>query len=110
MRGRIPRSHSRSRVRALIGVLALLIALGLDLTTAYAQATAVCSNMPGSGERISCTEARNSTTDIDIDAQRVDVDTTMLNEHGIYGEHNGTGNIIIKAEHGVDIWDQRRDE
>ena len=103
MRGRFPRSHSRSRVRALIGVLALLIALGLDLTTAYAQADAVCNNMPGSGERILCTEARTSTTDIDIDAQRVDVDTTTAAEHGIYGEHNGTGDIIIKAEQGVDI-------
>ena len=97
MRGRFPRSLSRSRVRALIGVLALLIACSLDVTTAYAQATAVCNNMPGSGERISCTEDSASTTDIDIDTSNLTISTTGESDAGIQATHGGSGNIDINS-------------
>ena len=84
-------------VRALIGVLALLIACSLDVTTAYAQATAVCNNMPTSSQWIKCTENAASANDIYIDTSNLTISTTGLNDAGIQATHGGTGKIDIKS-------------
>ena len=89
------RSLSCRRVRISTSVLALLVALVLGVTTASAQTTAVCSNTPAMGQRIECTEDATSTSDIDINASGVDIDTSGSLEPGIYGFHQGTGNIDI---------------
>ena len=73
-------------------VLAALLAVGVH--TASAQQTA-CRNTPATDERIECTEDATSTSDIDIDASGVDIDTSGSLEPGIYGFHQGTGNIDI---------------
>ena len=60
-----------------------------------------------SGQRIACTEDATSTTDIDIDAEGVDIDTTADNEHGIGAMHQGdedidvTVGVKISQEHEV---------
>ena len=82
-------------VALLTGVCLMLAALVLWVADASGQTTAVCSNAPGTDERIECTEAATSTDPIDIDAEGVDIDTTADDEHGIHAEHLGTGDITI---------------
>ena len=60
-----------------------------------AQQAAVCSDMPGSGERVECTEDADSSNDIKLSPKGVDIDTTEDDVHGIYGEHQGTGDIFF---------------
>ena len=68
---------------------------------ASAQTTAVCSNTPGSGERIECTESSTSSNDIDIDAEGVDIDTATDEETGIYAHHEGNANIDMDVGPGI---------
>ena len=98
---RLPRLSSTTQVsrgRRLAffgqGCLALYITLVFGVSTVQAQ-TAVCSNTPATGERIECTEDATSTSDIDIDALGINIDTSGYTEHGIYGFHQGAGNIDI---------------
>ncbi|MDE0391897.1 MAG: autotransporter outer membrane beta-barrel domain-containing protein [Rhodospirillales bacterium] len=79
----------------LTGVCLILADLVLSATDVSGQTTAVCSNTPGTEERIECTEEATSTSAIDIDAEGVDIDTTTDDEHGIHAEHLGTGDITI---------------
>ena len=79
----------------------LSVALVLGTGSALAQ-TPVCSNAPAADERIECAEGANSTNDIDIDAQGVDIDTMFDGMgfdteglHGIHAEHAGTADIDI---------------
>ena len=73
----------------------LLFALTFGAGALQAQTTAVCGNKPGAGERIECEEDAASTSDIDIDAVNAGIDTTLDNEPGVYGVHEGLGNILI---------------
>ena len=71
-------------------------------SNALAQTTAVCSNTPNTGERIECTESADSTANIDIDLEGYIVDTTEMDEHGIYAKHEGDGDIAISLEPYID--------
>ncbi len=73
----------------------LLFALTFGAGALQAQTTAVCSNTPGTGERIECSEDATSTSDIDIDAADMEIDTTVDGETAIYGVHMGQGDISI---------------
>ena len=104
-RRRIRQTFSYSNVfvisgagRAAIGVivLALTAALVLGAGTTRAQ-TPVCSDMPGSGERIECIEDADSTNLIDIDAVGVDIDTSGDNEPGVHAKHEGEGDIDVNV-------------
>ena len=75
------------------GMLLPVVAFALLLPIQVQAQTAVCSNTPGTGERIECSEDATSTTDIDIDVDGVDIDTTT--EPGIYAEHLGNADIEI---------------
>ena len=87
----------------LISVLTLLLALVLGAGDyARSQTPAVCSNTPGEGQRIECTEGSTSTNDIDIDVRDADIDTSGYRNYGISGLHEGTGDISIDAKD-VDI-------
>ena len=66
-------------------------------------AAAECSDTPAAGNRIECKEAATSTSDIDINAGDVDIDTTTVRGHGIFAEHRGTGDITVTVEQGMDI-------
>ncbi len=78
--------------------LLLTAVLSLVLGSAWAQTTAVCSNTPGSGERIECIEDATSTSDIDLDLEGIDIDTTVDDEHGIFAQHQGDGDIDIDVD------------
>ena len=70
--------------QAWTGVPALLVAFLLCLPSAFAQTTAVCSNTPAPDERIECIEDATSTGDVDIDAEGVDIDTSISIRDGIF--------------------------
>ncbi len=53
----------------------------------------MCSSTPGSGERIACSEDNASTSDIDIDAEGIDIDA--VDNPGVRARHAGTGKIDI---------------
>lgn len=93
-RRRVLPSHVSRRAWA-TGLLALLLAFVTGVPAASAQTTAVCSNTPATGERIECTEAAASTTDIDVDAEGVDIDTTTASEPGIKASHEGNAGIDV---------------
>ena len=57
----------------------------------------MCSNTPGTGERIECTEAVASTTGINIDVEGVDIDTAAYNTHAISAEHLGNADITLEV-------------
>ncbi|MXZ80316.1 MAG: autotransporter outer membrane beta-barrel domain-containing protein, partial [Gammaproteobacteria bacterium] len=86
---------SRARLQPCARAAACLLAPALLLGPADAQATAVCSDTPGAGEWIACSEDSTSTRDIDIDADGVDMDPTGEQESGVSAEHGGSGNIDI---------------
>ena len=62
-----------------------------------------CSDTPAAGNRIECKEDAASTTDININAGDVDIDTTVEGKHAIFAEHRGTGDITVTVEQGMDI-------
>ena len=78
-------------------VTVLAVAGVLAANNALAQQTAVCSNTPGTGERIECTEAAASTTGINIDVESVDISTTVYNTHAISAEHLGNADITLEV-------------
>ena len=82
--------------------MALGALLVLGAGDGWAQQAAVCSDTPGPGERIACTEATGSSNAIDIYAQGVDIDTTDEGAHGVYGQQDGVGNVEIAVD-GTDI-------
>ena len=85
--------------RTAIGVIALL---AVGASNASAQQTAVCSAMPGTGERIECTKAADSSDDIDLTLKGIDIDTTGDEAHGVYGHHEGTGKVFVAIQTGFD--------
>ena len=85
--------------RTAIGVIALL---AVGASNASAQQTAVCSTMPGTGERVECTKAADSSDDIDLTLKGIDIDTTGDEAHGVYGHHEGTGKVFVAIQTGFD--------
>ncbi len=75
--------------------LALTLALLLGSGGEAAAQTAVCSSTPAAGERISCTKGASSMDDIRIDAQNVAISVTGTRIRGVYGKHDGSGNVDI---------------
>ncbi len=66
------------------------------LLVGQAQAAApVCSNTPGAGERIECTQGSTSTTAISLDVDGVAISTEDPDEDGIQATHAGTADITI---------------
>ena len=57
----------------------------------------MCSNTPGTGERIECTEDAASADDIVIESSGVDIDTSTSATSGISGVHSGSGNVEIEV-------------
>ena len=82
---------------------ALILVSCLIIVTGPVYAAAECSDTPAAGNRIECKEAAASTTDIDINAGDVDIDTTVEGKHAIFAEHRGTGDITVTVEQGMDI-------
>ena len=79
--------------------------VGLSLVTGNALAqtqTAVCSDMPGTGERIECTEDADSSEEIRLSLKGIDIDTTEDNAHGVSGDHEGSDKIFIDLQTGLD--------
>ena len=87
--------------RALAGLLLLAVAamVAFGASTVSAQQTAVCSDTPGPGERVECTEGTTSTNDIDINLQDgLDINTSGESDHGIHALHEGIGEITIRIQ------------
>ena len=90
-----PSSRASPRRPAPIAlVLVAMLTFGASPASAL---TPVCSNAPGTGERIECTEDATSTSDIDIDAVDVDIDTSVDNEPGVHAKHEGAGKIDVEV-------------
>ena len=81
--------------RTAIVVISLLAVLVVGARNASAQQTAVCSDTPGEGERIECSEPSTSSTDVNLRPRGVDIDTTDDESPGVAGLHEGTGDINI---------------
>ena len=77
---------------ALVALAALALA-----APAQAQTTPVCSDTPAAGQRIVCSEDAASTDDIAIDTSGVTIETTADQEHGIVGQHRGSGTVEIES-------------
>ena len=88
-----------------VTTLAVLPALGVIISSAQQQ-TAVCSETPGTGERIECTKGATSSDNIELTTNGIDIDTTDNGAHGVYGKHEGAGFIDIDVLMGVDASDQ----
>ena len=71
------------------GIVVCLVLLLGSMCMGDAQAAAVCSNTPGTGDWILCTEGSTSTDDIDIDVDGVAISTTNNSDRGIKAEHAG---------------------
>ena len=69
--------------------------LAVGARNASAQQTAVCSDTPGEGERIECSEPSMSSTDVNLRPRGVDIDTTDDEGYGVAGLHEGAGDINI---------------
>ncbi len=80
-------------VLVLVGVVALaaLGRLGVEET----RAEAVCSDTPGAGQWVKCTENADSTKDIIINLEGVNIAPDGDRDHGVEGSHKGKGNISI---------------
>ena len=89
------------RAWTLAGGAALFAALVFNAGNVSAQ-TAVCSATPGKGERIECTEPSTSSTDISLIPRGIDIDTTEDGAPGVHGHHEGTGDIFIDLQSGLD--------
>ena len=94
------RAPVRGYARALLGTvaLALAVALVLGAATAQAQTSNVCrGDPPATGEGINCTENDTSVDNIKIDTSDVPIITTADAIPGINAEHAGNADIDIKA-------------
>ena len=87
--------------RTSISALYLFAVLAFGASNASAQQTAVCSDTPGEGERIECTEPSTSSTDVTLRPEGVDIDTTDDESPGVAGLHEGTGDINIDLRYGL---------
>ncbi len=67
---------------------------------AWAQTPDVCSNTPGSNQRVACSERPDSSADISIDLRAVSIRTYLDSEYGISGVHEGSGDIRINSRDG----------
>ena len=85
----------------LMCIMALLTMLALGAGNASTQQTAVCSETPGTGERVECTQPDTSSDDISLILQDIDIDTTESDAHGVYGHHEGAGRIFIDIQTGL---------
>ena len=86
------------RARAALACLVALAALLLGASSAEAQQTAVCSETPGTGERIECTQPDTSSDQIRLTPTNgLDIDTTEDGVHGVHGHHEGTGSIFLNV-------------
>ena len=93
-----PWAHTQPSISALY----LFAVLAFGAGNASAQQTAVCSEAPGTGERIDCTEDADSSDDIDLTLKGVDIDTTADDAHGVSGHHEGTGKVFVAIQTGFD--------
>ena len=93
---------ARIGVRSRIGVICLSALLALGAKNAPAQQTGVCSETPGTGESIGCTEDAASSNQIKLTLKGVDIDTTGDDVHGVYGHHEGSARIFIDLQTGLD--------
>ena len=57
----------------------------------------MCSDTPGTGERVQCIEDATSTDDIEIDTSGLTIETTADQEHVIAGHHGGSGTVRIES-------------
>ena len=81
----------------------MFLAAVLTLVSGNARAqTAVCSSTPGEGERIECTQDATSNNDTSITPLGIDIDTTDNNIPGVYAQHEGSGDIFIDLQTGLD--------
>ena len=62
----------------------------------------MCSDTPGPGERVECTEGATSDNDIDLTLKGIDIGTTDNDGHGVSASHEGSGDIIIDIQPGSD--------
>ena len=84
---------ARAGSAALLPILAALLALPAG--EAAAQTAAVCSNTPGTGERVECEQPAGSTTPIDIDLNGAVIRTTEEDADGVKAVHRGSAAIDI---------------
>ena len=96
------RAPVRGYARALLGTVALALAVALVLGAATTQAQAQTSNVcrgdpPATGAGIDCTEDDTSVDNIKIDTSGVTISTTADAISGINAEHAGNADIDIKA-------------
>ena len=82
---------------ARIGLMVTFSVLSLGAGIASAQ-TAVCSETPGTGERVECTEAADSGDSISLTLKGIDIDTTDDEAPGVSGHHEGSNEIFIHLE------------
>ena len=82
---------------ALVFFFGLLFTLVLVTSNGLAQTTPVCSNTPGSGERIECKKDATSTDDIEIQTENVIIRIITSNADAIYAEHLGNGTNTIRV-------------
>ena len=73
------------------------LAAALTLGSEEALAAAECTDAPGAGNRIECTEDATSTSDIEINASDLTINTSADGGDGIRIRHLGTGKIDVKT-------------
>ncbi len=88
--------------RISIAVLCLAAVLIIGARNTEAQQTAVCSETPGTGERVLCTEDADSSKEIKLTLKGIDIDTTDDDTHSVAGHHEGSGRIFIDFQTGLD--------
>ena len=88
--------------RISIAVLCLAAVLIIGARNTEAQQTAVCSETPGTGERVQCTEDADSSKEIKLTLKGIDIDTTDDDTHSVAGHHEGSGRIFIDFQTGLD--------
>ena len=72
-----------------------VLSLGAGIASAQ---TAVCSETPGTGERVECTQDADSVDSISLTLKSIDIDTTDDEAPGVSGHHEGSNGIIIQLE------------
>ncbi len=92
----------RARARSGAALLGLAVSILLGASEAAAQ-TAVCSDTPGTGQRIACEIAVGAAGDIAIDAKNLAISTTGSRSHGVHARHRGGDGSIEVAVTGGSI-------
>ena len=78
-------------VRISIAVLCLAAVLPLGVRNVLAQQTAVCSETPGTGERVKCTEDATSSNEIELNRKGIDIAGRHLKGNGNRHFQTGSG-------------------